>query len=87
MWHMPHQGSMSRLTFDSRLASGLSRARQKVRIRIVQRIGLRQSDASSECPNTRVPMFGMQTVKNRDEAAPQLNLSVCTDRKIVILYV
>jgi hypothetical protein len=32
-------------------------------------------------------MFGIQTVKNRDLAAPQPDLSVCADRKIVILYV
>ena len=32
-------------------------------------------------------MFGVQTVKNRDLTAPQSDLSVCTDRKIVILYV
>jgi hypothetical protein len=52
-----------------------------------QQFGANKSDASSECTNTRVPMFGVQTVKNRDLAAPQPNLSVCTDRKIVILYV
>jgi hypothetical protein len=46
-----------------------------------------KSDASSECPNIWVPMFGIQTVKNRDLAVPQPDLSVCADRKIVILYV
>ena len=45
------------------------------------------SDASSECPNIRVPMFCVQTVKKRDLAAPQPNLSGCADRKMVILYV
>ncbi len=52
-----------------------------------RQFGEQVSDASSECPNTRVPMFGVQTVKNRDLAAPQLDLSVCADRKIAILYV
>ena len=52
-----------------------------------QQFGAQVSDASSECPNTRVPIFGVQTVKNRDLAAPQPDLSVCADRKIVILYV
>jgi hypothetical protein len=32
-------------------------------------------------------MYGVQTGKNRDLAAPQIDLSVCTDRKIVNLYV
>ncbi len=52
-----------------------------------QKFGAQVSDASSECSNIRVPMFGVQTVKNRDLAVPQPNLSVCADRKIVILYV
>jgi hypothetical protein len=43
MWRTPRRGLTSRLTFDTRLASGLSRARQKVRIRNVPRIGLRQA--------------------------------------------
>jgi hypothetical protein len=42
MWRMPRRGSTSCLTFDTRLASGLSWARQKVRICTVQRIGLCQ---------------------------------------------
>ena len=32
-------------------------------------------------------MFGIQTVNNRDLAATQPDLSVCSDIKIVILYV
>jgi hypothetical protein len=53
-----------------------------------RQFGAQVSDASSECSNISwVPMFGVQTVKNRDLAAPQPNLSVYADRKIVILYV
>jgi hypothetical protein len=52
-----------------------------------RQFGAKVSDVSSKCPNTRVPMFGVQTVKNGDLAVPQPDLSVCADRKIVILYV
>ncbi len=52
-----------------------------------QQFGTNKSNASGECPNTWVPMFYVQTVKNRDLSAPQPDLSVCIDRKIVILYV
>ncbi len=53
-----------------------------------QQFGAHNSDESSECPNIQFPMFGVQTVKNRDLAAtlqPDLS-SVCADRKTVILY-
>ena len=49
--------------------------------------GAKQSDASSECPNIRVPIFGVQTSKNRVLSVPQIDLSVCADRKMVIFYV
>ncbi len=52
-----------------------------------RQFGTKVSNVSSKCPNTWVPMFGAQTVKNRDLVAPQPDLSVCADRKIVILYV
>ena len=39
---------MSHLTFDTRLGSGHSRARHKVRIRTVQRIGLRHCYCCSQ---------------------------------------
>ena len=52
-----------------------------------RQFGAHKSDASSKCPNIWVPMFGIQTVKKGDLAAPQPDLSVCADRKIVILYV
>ncbi len=52
-----------------------------------QQFGAQVSDASSKCPNIRVPMLCIQTVKKRDLAAPQPNLSGCADRKMVILYV
>ena len=52
-----------------------------------RQFGANKSDASSECPNIRVPMFCIQTVKKRDLAAPQPNLSGCAERKMVIWYV
>ncbi len=51
-----------------------------------RQFGTQVSDASSECPNTRIPMFGVQTVKNKDLAVPQPDLYVCADRKIVVLF-
>jgi hypothetical protein len=35
-----------------------------------QQFGAKVSNVSSKCPNTWVPMFGVQTVKNGDLAAP-----------------
>lgn len=52
-----------------------------------RQFGANKSDASSECSNIRLPMFCVQTVKKRDLAAPQPNLSGCADRKMVIFYV
>jgi hypothetical protein len=52
-----------------------------------RQFGTQVSDASSECPNIRVPMRSIQTVKKRDLAALQPNLWGCADRKMVILYV
>ena len=47
-----------------------------------RQFGAKVSDESSKCSNTWVPMFGAQTVKNGDLAAPQPDLSVCADRKM-----
>ncbi len=52
-----------------------------------RQFGAHKSNASSECPNIWVPIFGVQTGQNRVPSVPQIDLSVCADRKIVILYV
>jgi len=52
-----------------------------------RQLGANKSDASSECSNIRVSMFGVQTSKNRVLSVPQIDLSVCADRKMVNLYV
>ena len=44
-------------------------------------------DVSSECSNIRVPMFGVQTSKNRVLSAPQRDYICGADRKMVIFYV
>jgi hypothetical protein len=52
-----------------------------------RQFGANKSDVSSECSNIWVPMFGVQTSKNRVLSAPPID-SICgADRKLVIFYV
>ena len=52
-----------------------------------RQFGANKIDASSKCSNIWVPMFGVQTSKNRVLSVPQID-SICgADRKMVIFYV
>ena len=51
---------------------------------IWRQFGANKSDVSSECPNIRVPNVWCP---NRVLSVPQIDLSACTDRKMVNLYV
>ena len=62
------RSDFNRLTLGTRLASDLGRARQKIRIRIVRRIGLRQT-------MTEVPLVSLNSMINgKSKVSEELNL-------------